>query len=85
MMLNSGSTQTQKSFIRCLLEYACVAWHSTLTVNQTCALERVQKTCLRVIRGREYRGYESTLEVSNLGTGSSSRKNSVYRFGKNVC
>ena len=40
------------SFIRCLLEYACVVWHSKLTVNQTCALERVQKTCL----GREYRG-----------------------------
>ena len=38
--------KTYISFIRCLLEYACVVWHSTLTVNQTCALERVQKTCL---------------------------------------
>ena len=49
-------------------KYACVVWHSTLTVNQTCALERVQKTCLRVILGREYRGYDSALEVSNLET-----------------
>ena len=38
--------KTYISFIRVLLEYACVVWHSTLTVNQICALERVQKTCL---------------------------------------
>ena len=43
-----------------------MVWHSKLTVNQTCALERVQKTCLRVRLGREYRGYESALKVSNL-------------------
>ena len=55
-------------FIRVLLEYVCVVWHSTLKVNQTWTLERVQKTCLRVILGREYRGYESALEVSNLET-----------------
>ena len=60
--------KTYISFIRVLLEYACVVWHSTLTVNQICALERVQKPCLRVILGREYRGYESALEVSNLET-----------------
>ena len=60
--------KTYISFICCLPEYSCVVWHSTLTVNQTCALERVQKTCLMVILGREYRGYDSALEVSNLET-----------------
>ena len=55
-------------FIRVLLEYVCVVWHSTLKVNQTWTLEQVQKTCLRVILGREYRGYESALDVSNLET-----------------
>ena len=55
--------KTYISFKRCLLEYACVVWHSTLTVNQTCALERVQK-----ILSREYIGYEAALKVSNLET-----------------
>ena len=48
-----------KTFLSFLLEYACVVWHSKLTVNQTCALERMQKTCLRVILGREYWEYMS--------------------------
>ena len=62
-MSTQDPLKTYISFIRCLLEYACVVWHSTLTVNQTCALERVQKTCLRVILDREYIGYESALET----------------------
>ena len=69
------------SFIRCLLEYACVVWHSTLTVNQTCTLERVQKTCLRAILGREYRGYESALEVSNLEPLEVHREKLCLSFG----
>ena len=74
--------KTYISFIRCLLEYACVVWHSTLTVNQTCALERVQKTCLRVILGRDYEGYESALEVSNLETLEVRREKLCLSFGK---
>ena len=56
-MSSEDLLKTYISFIRCLLEYA---------FNQTYALERVQKTCLKVILGREYEGYESALEVSNL-------------------
>ena len=60
-----------------------MVWHSTLTVNlQTCALERVQKTCFRVILGQEYRGYESALEVSNLKTLEVRREK--LSFGKNM-
>ena len=53
-----------------------------MTVNQTCALERVQKTCPRVILGREYRGYESALEVSNLETLEVRREKLCLSFGK---
>ena len=50
-----------------------VYWHSTLKVNQTC----VQKTCLKVILGREYRKYESALEVLYLDT--------LVMQGKKLC
>ena len=54
---------------------------SKLTVSQTCALERVQKICLRVILGREYIGYESALEVSKLETIEVRREKRCLSFG----
>jgi hypothetical protein len=36
-------------FIRSITEYCAVAFHSTLTVEQAMDIERVQKTCLRII------------------------------------
>ena len=44
------------SFIRCLRVCLCGIALATLTVNQTCELERVQKTCFRVTLGREHKG-----------------------------
>ena len=40
--------------IRSLTEYCVAVWHSSLTVELTAMLERVQKTCLKVILGEEY-------------------------------
>ena len=44
-------------YIRSVLEYCSVLWHSTLTVEQSQAIERVQKTCLKIILGPEYASY----------------------------
>ena len=41
-------------YIRSVLEYCAVVWHSSLTVELARSLERVQKTCLRVILGEDY-------------------------------
>ena len=38
-------------YIRSLLEYCSVVWHSTLTVDQNHDIESVQKLCLKVILG----------------------------------
>ena len=38
-------------YIRSVLEYCSVLWHSTLTVEQSDTIENVQKTCLKVILG----------------------------------
>ena len=38
-------------YVRSLLEYCSVVWHSTLTVQQINDIERVQKLCLKIILG----------------------------------
>ena len=48
-------------FIRSLLEYCSVVWHSSLTIKDIQILERVQKTCLRIIQGDSYTSYELAL------------------------
>ena len=55
-----------KLFIRSCLEYCSVAFHSSLTVKQSEKLERIQKTCLKVILGEMYCSYEAALEMCGL-------------------
>ena len=60
-------------FIRSVIEYCSVSFHSSLTQDQTDKLERIKKTCLKVILGEEYEDYESALRISNLDTLSDRR------------
>ena len=50
-------------YIRSITEYCSVAFHSSLTVELSDKLERIQKTCLRVILGEMYLDYHSALEM----------------------
>ena len=43
-----------------------VLWHTTLTVEQSQAIERVQKTCLKIILGSEYTSYAGALDYTGL-------------------
>ena len=60
-------------FIRSVVEYCSVSFHSSLTQDQTNKLERIQKTCLKVILGEEYEDYKNALKISNLDTLSDRR------------
>ena len=55
-------------FIRSTLEYCAVAFHSSLTVYQVTDIERVQKTCLKIILGESHVSYTAALEMCNLQT-----------------
>ena len=55
-------------FIRSIVEYCAVVWHSSLTVELVNTLERVQKICLKVILGESYVSYSAALEMCNLKT-----------------
>ena len=55
-------------FIRSVTEYCAVAFHSRLTQEQSNKLERIQKTCLRVILGDSYVDYNTALNKCGLQT-----------------
>ena len=47
-----------KKEVRSLLEYAVPVWHSSITVNQSNQIERVQKEAFRIILEHSYISYE---------------------------
>ena len=53
-------------FIRSVTEYCSVAFHSSLTLEQSNKLETIQKTSLKVILGDMYVNYSSALEMCGL-------------------
>ena len=55
-------------YIRSIAEYCSVAYHSSLNQAQSDKIERIQKTCLRVILGEMYVSYEAALEMCGLQT-----------------
>ena len=67
-------------YIRSLVEYCSVAFHSSLTQEQEQKLERIQKTCLRVILGEMYISYEAALEMSGLKTLKQRREIRCLKF-----
>ena len=68
-------------YIRSLLEYCSVLWHSTLTGEQCNNLERVQKLCLKIILGQEYDGYANALETCSLESLETRREAKCLQYG----
>ena len=56
-------------YVRSILEQSSVVWHSSLTKENIEDLERVQKSAVRIILGKEYekfKSYEDALTKANL-------------------
>jgi len=70
-----------KLLVRSLLEYCCVAWHSSLTQAQSYDIERVQRTALKVILGDSYEDYETALQQCVLDTLFSRREYRCLSYG----
>ena len=69
-------------FIRSVTEYCSVVFHSRLTEEQSDKIERIQKTCLKVILGDMYVDYSSSLEMTGLETLRSRRLKRCLDFSK---
>ena len=67
-------------YIKSITEYCSVLFHSRLTQEESDKLERVQKTCLKVILGDMYISYEVALEMCGLATLRSRREARCLNF-----
>ena len=55
-----------KCYVRSVVEYADVAWSSSITAEQTEILEHLQKCVCRTILGQRYTTYAAALETCEL-------------------
>ena len=69
-------------YIRSVVENCAVVWHSSLTVANELAIERVQKVSLRIILGERYVDYENALKLTNLKTLTERRQELCLKFAK---
>ena len=67
-------------FIRSVTEYCAVVFHSSLTLQQSEKIEKIQKTCLKVILGEMYVSYEAALEMCGLDRLSDRREQRCLDF-----
>ena len=70
------------TYIRSILEQSCVLWHSSLTEEDSCNLERVQKNACRNILKDNYISYENAISVLQIPTLVQRRETLMYNFGK---
>ena len=65
---------------RSLTEYCATAFHSSLTQEQSTEIERIQKTCLRLILGDNFVSYAATLEMAGLDSLCERREKGCLEF-----
>lgn len=65
-------------YVRPTLEYACPAWHGSLTQALSDQIERVQKRACRIIIGRAFSSYHDALQTLSIPT-LQDRRNTLCR------
>ena len=68
--------------IRSVLEFAAVVWHPGLTQNNISDIERVQKSALAIILGKDYTSYENALILLNLEKLTTRREKLCLNFAR---
>ena len=72
-----------KSIIQPVLEYACPAWHTGLTQQDSNLLEQIQKRAMYTIYPDI--PYKDAIKLAGLGTLSSRRESLCKTFFNNIC
>ena len=62
------------------MEQSCVVWHSSLTKENEEDLERVQKSAIRIILGRNFDDYSKALSEVNLDLLKNRRQELCLKF-----
>ena len=71
-----------KTFIRSILEFSAVVWHSSLSQSNINDIERIQKSALKAILKDKYKDYNSALSELNLESLYKRRELLCLRFAK---
>ena len=69
-----------KSYLRPILEYAAVVWHSSITSKQSNDIERIQNRACKIILGRNYSSYENAITTCNLDSLIDRRETLCLKF-----
>ena len=79
---NQDLVYLYKTFIRSILEFSAVVWHSSLSQANTSDIERIQKSAVKIILKHKYKDYDSALKELNLETLQKRREILCLRFAK---
>ena len=71
-------------YIRPLLEYWDIIWHSSLTASQSFMIERTQKRACRIILGSKYISYSTALITCKLEPLTARRERHCLTFAKSL-
>ena len=66
--------------VRSVVEFAAAVWNSGITKENSIHIERVQKSALAVILGRDYSSYEEACATLDIETLSNRREQLCYSF-----
>ena len=69
-------------FIRSVLEQSCTVWHSSLTKENEEDLERVQKSAVRIIVGKDIKNYDDALIKADLDSLKDRRTELCMKFAR---
>lgn len=72
-------------YVRPLLEYSDVIWHSSITTKQSNMLESIQRRACRITLGLNYISYKHALNFCNLVTLSCRREAHCLKFASSLC
>ena len=73
-----------KSYLRPILEYGDVVWHSGINNKQSKTLERIQKRACRTILGHNYSSYSGALSTCNLASLEERRVQHCIKFAQGL-
>ena len=71
-------------YVRPVLEYADVIWHSGLTRKQSNDIESIQKRACKIILGHSFNSYNDELNYYNLDTLADRRLTHCLKFAENL-
>ena len=74
--------QIYSIYIRCYIEQNCIVWSSSLTIELSDNIERVQKVALRICLKDGYLSYENALNITGLQTLAERREMLSVRFAR---